>query len=68
MILFFILFFSLILEVSIGGFLGIMRGAPHIYASVFIITAFFIKKENITRFSFAAGLMADIFLSSLGFV
>lgn len=62
-----IIFAALILEITIGGFLGVMKGTFPIYAVTFIITAFIVKKENITRLSFASGLIADIFLSSLNF-
>lgn len=67
MIPFIAIFTALILEISLGGFLGILKGGFHIYAATFIAAAFFMPKERVANFSFAAGLIADIFLNSLGF-
>lgn len=67
MIPFIAIFTALIMEISLGGFLGILMGSFHIYAATFIAAAFFIPKERVANFSFVAGLIADIFLNSLGF-
>lgn len=58
---------ALILEISLGGFLNIMKGGFHVYAAIFIIATFFINRERLLIFSFIAGLMADIFLNSINF-
>src|SRR3989338_3561443 len=63
----FILLIALLLEISLGGFLGIMQGAFHIYATTFIITAFLTRRERVLPFSFAFGLAADVFLSGINF-